>query len=59
MKTISNILLLTDFSEVSENAIAYALFIAQKTNAEIEIMHIFNTPIDWVKLPLDKEKMYP
>lgn len=59
MKNINRILLLTDFSEISDNAASYAMMIAQKTNAEVEIMHIVNTPIDWVKLPLEKEILYP
>ena len=60
MKTLFNkILLLTDFSDVSENATTYAMIIAKKTKAEVEIMHIVNTPIDWVKISLEKEKLYP
>lgn len=59
MKPINKILLLTDFSEVSENAKEYALLIAKKANAEVKIMHMINTPIDWVKISLDEEKLYP
>lgn len=59
MKTINKILLLTDFSEVANNAARYASNIAKHVKAEIEILHIINTPVDWVKLPLDKEKLYP
>lgn len=59
MKKIKKILLLTDFSEVAENATRYALSIAKQVKSEIEILHIINTPVDWVKLPLDKEKLYP
>jgi len=59
MKTISNILLLTDFSEVSENAELYAIQIGKKSNAKMVIMHIVNTPIDWRNITLDKENLYP
>ena len=59
MKTINKILLLTDFSELANNATQYTFRIATKTKSEVEILHIINTPIDWVKLPLDKEKLYP
>ncbi|MEX2411639.1 MAG: universal stress protein [Candidatus Paceibacterota bacterium] len=59
MKTINKILLLTDFSEVANNATRYALNIAELVKSEIEILHIINTPVDWLKLPLDKEKLYP
>ncbi|MEX0997373.1 MAG: universal stress protein [Flavobacteriaceae bacterium] len=59
MRPIDKILLLTDFSEVSENAKEYALLIAKKANAEVKIMHIINTPIDWIKISLEEEKLYP
>ena len=59
MKTINKILLLTDFSEVANHAIRYALNITEKVKSEIEILHIINAPVDWVKLPLEKEKLYP
>jgi nucleotide-binding universal stress UspA family protein len=59
MKTIGKILLLTDFSEVANHATRYALNITELVGSEIEILHIVNTPVDWVKLPLDKEKLYP
>lgn len=59
MKTINKILLLTDFSDVANNAVDYALQIAKKVKAEIEILHLITTPVDWVKLTLDKEKMFP
>ncbi|MFO7743765.1 MAG: universal stress protein [Psychroflexus sp.] len=59
MKTIHNILLLTDFSEVSESAAVYALEIGKKINSRVEILHLINTPVEWSKLPLEKEKLYP
>jgi nucleotide-binding universal stress UspA family protein len=54
-----NILLLTDFSEVSANAEDYALLIAKKTDAALHLLHVINTPVDWVKIPLEQEKLYP
>jgi nucleotide-binding universal stress UspA family protein len=59
MNTSKRIVLLTDFSEVSENAAAYAMLIAKKTQSEVEILHIVSTPVDWVKLPKEKESLYP
>lgn len=59
MDNSQRILLLTDFSEVSENATDYALQIAKTTRAHVQLMHIINTPVDWVKIPLEKEKLYP
>ena len=59
MKTELNLLLLTDFSEVSGFAASYALQIAKKTRGKVEIMHILQTPVDWVKLPKEREHLYP
>lgn len=35
------------------------LEIAKKAKAEIHFLHILSTPIDWTKLPLGQEKLYP
>lgn len=59
MKKLFKILLLTDFSEVSEYAAWYALKIARIINAEVHILHVINTPVEWSRLPLEKEKLYP
>ncbi|MFN4000389.1 universal stress protein [Algoriphagus sp.] len=59
MNTGSKILLLTDFSEVAGNAASYAKLIASKINGQIEIMHILETPVNWVKLPQEREQFYP
>lgn len=59
MKSITRILLLTDFSDISENAVEYAVLIAKKTRAEIQVMHLINTPVDWVNIGVEKEKQYP
>ncbi|MEP6260491.1 MAG: universal stress protein [Gillisia sp.] len=59
MTQLSKILLLTDFSEVSENAAMYALQIAEIIKVEVHILHVVNTPVVWNKLPLEKEKLYP
>lgn len=59
MNKLKKILLLTDFSDVANNAALYASNISKKTNSEVEILHIINTPVDWVKHPLEKEKLYP
>lgn len=59
MKTGSKILLLTDFSEVAAHAASYAKFIATKINGQIEVMHILQTPVNWIKLPKENEQFYP
>ena len=59
VKTINQILLLTDFSEIADYARQYAQIIARQTSSAIGILHIINSPVDWVNLPLEKEKLYP
>ncbi len=59
MKTVQNLLLLTDFSEISENAAQYALRLSKTLKADVDLLHIINTPVNWSKLPLEKEKFYP
>lgn len=59
MEKYNKIKLLTDFSEISENATDYAFLIAEKTKLEVEVTHIINTPLDWIKLNLEQEKLYP
>tara|TARA_R110002072_G_scaffold166080_1_gene319295 strand:+ start:2016 stop:2849 length:834 start_codon:yes stop_codon:yes gene_type:complete len=56
---MKNILVPTDFSECSRNAENLALELAKQLNAEIHFLHIFSSPVDWVKLPLAKEELYP
>lgn len=59
MNTGSKILLLTDFSEVAGHAASYAKLIAPKINGQVEVMHILQTPVNWIKLPKDREQFYP
>jgi nucleotide-binding universal stress UspA family protein len=59
MKLGAKVLLLTDFSQISGYATGYAMEIASKLNAKVEILHILNTPMDWVKLAKEKEQYYP
>lgn len=56
---MKNILVPTDFSDCARTAEAIGLEIAQKANSEIHFLHLLRTPVDWVKLSLEKEKLYP
>ncbi len=56
---MKNILVPIDFSDCSRKAVDHAFEIAKKANAEIHFLHIFDSPVDWRKLPLDKEELYP
>ncbi len=46
MKDFKTILFATDFSESSEYAFNYALSLAQKFGARLQIVHIINEPVD-------------
>ncbi len=54
-----NILIPTDFSPISVNAVNIALQIAEKAGAEVHFLHGIATPIDWERLKLQKENRYP
>ena len=56
---MKNILVPTDFSDCARIAERIGLEIAKKANAEIHFLHLISTPVDWVKLPLEKEDRYP
>ena len=56
---MKKILVPTDFSDCARAAESIALDIAKKANAEIHFLHLILTPLDWVKLPKEKEKNFP
>jgi len=56
---MKNILVPTDFSDCARVAEEMGLEIAKKANAEIHFLHLLATPTDWLKLSLQKEKLYP
>lgn len=56
---MKKILIPTDFSNCANFATQYALKIAPQLNCELEFLHIISTPVDWLKIPLDNEKLYP
>jgi len=47
---VRKIIVPTDFSEGSENACYYAVHLAQKLQAEIKILHVFENPIGEVRI---------
>lgn len=56
---MKNILIPTDFSEYANNAVDYGISIAKKSKATIHFLHIISTPVEWTRLPKEKEKNYP
>lgn len=54
---MNNILFLTDFSEVAENAFIYALSLAYRANAELHILHI--VPIIEPDDPAEENRIHP
>jgi nucleotide-binding universal stress UspA family protein len=54
---MKKILVPTDFSECSRNALKAAVKIAKKTDAEIELVHVYDRPvIGFVDLNIDHKK---
>lgn len=56
---MKHILIPTDFSECANDASDFAIDFAIKANAKLDFLHLLSTPMDWVKLPLGKEILYP
>jgi len=55
---ISKILIPTDFSTVSNNALQYAIQLAKKTNASIHLLHVNNIPIMDASFPNEVYQTY-
>jgi nucleotide-binding universal stress UspA family protein len=56
---MKKILVPTDFSDCAKNAEKYALFLAKKIDAELVFLHVINTPVDWSKLTIEQENLFP
>ncbi|WP_029036154.1 universal stress protein [Salinimicrobium xinjiangense] len=56
---MKSILIPTDFSESADFACNLGLEIAQKLQTRVTFLHLLSTPVDWSKLPLEKENLYP
>lgn len=56
---MERVLIPTDFSDCANHAANIGLELAKKLNSEVSFLHLINTPVDWSKLSLDKETLYP
>ncbi len=56
---MKKILVPTDFSTCAKVAEEVGIALAQKAKAEIHFLHLLMTPVDWVKLSLEREQLYP
>lgn len=56
---MKRILIPTDFSDCAAAAESAGLQIAEKAGAELHFLHLIPTPVDWIDIPLEKEKLYP
>lgn len=56
---MKRILIPTDFSESANRASDLALEIAKKLNLGVTFLHLIATPVEWKKIPLEKEQLYP
>lgn len=56
---MKNILIPTDFSQNANLASELGVQIARKLHTGVTFLHLISTPVDWRKIPLDKEALYP
>jgi nucleotide-binding universal stress UspA family protein len=56
---MQKILVPTDFSDCAENAMLTAANLASASGASLTLIHSVDTPVDWIKLPKNKEADYP
>ena len=56
---MKRVLIPTDFSECANHAANIGLELAKKLDSEVSFLHLINTPVDWSKLSLEKENLYP
>ena len=56
---MKNILVPVDFSPFSFSAAKKAVFIAEKTNATVHLLHVVNAPSDWNKISLQAQQEFP
>lgn len=56
---MKNVLIPTDFSPSAALASEYGVTIAGKLKTGVTFLHIISTPVEWKKIPLEKESLYP
>jgi nucleotide-binding universal stress UspA family protein len=56
---MKKILVPTDFSDCAEKAVITAANLASASGASLILLHSVDTPVDWTKLPKNKEKDFP
>lgn len=56
---MKSILIPTDFSESANHAARIGVQLAKKLKAGVSFLHLLSTPVEWAKLSLEKEKLYP
>ncbi|WP_073097827.1 universal stress protein [Cyclobacterium lianum] len=56
---MKKLLVPTDFSPHADAALDLAIRLAKKVEAEILIIHVVLTPVNWAKLSKEQEKLFP
>lgn len=56
---MKNILIPTDFSSCANHATHIGLEIAKKLKANVTFLHLAWTPVEWSKLPIEREGFFP
>lgn len=56
---MKKIIIPTDFSDCSRNAVEMGFEIAKKLNSSVHFIHVLRTPVDWKHLRKEQEKNFP
>jgi nucleotide-binding universal stress UspA family protein len=56
---MKNIVVPIDFSPYSISAAKTGIFLAQKTGAQLNLLHVANAPSDWNRMPVRAQQEYP
>lgn len=56
---MKNIVVPIDFSAYSQSAAKTGVFLAQKTGAQLHLLHIVNAPADWNRMSVKAQQQYP
>lgn len=56
---MKSILIPTDFSEYAKTALNTGIVLAKRTGAELVLLHVFSAPVDWNRIPVEKQQEHP
>lgn len=56
---MKSILIPVDFSEYSKASVTYGVALAKRTGAELFLLHVFDGPDDWNRIPVESQQDFP